>query len=155
MSTQTKLCKHCKSEINIEASRCPKCGGKNHVATKVGWKLITVIILVPLFIGIISSSSTNSSSNTQVSENSRRIESISFSKHIVEGILKSPSTATFSGIQAQELSNQKDIWIVSGYVDSQNSFGAMIRSSWMIKLDFREGKGGSVDSVVFNGKKVQ
>ncbi len=28
----------------------------------------------------------------------------------------------------------KDTWNVSGYVDAQNSFGAMIRSRWFVQM---------------------
>ena len=60
----------------------------------------------------------------------------------------------FVDVKAYELSDQKDVWAVNGYVDSQNSFGAMIRSQWEVQLDYRDGKGGAVKSVLFDGKKV-
>ncbi len=68
--------------------------------------------------------------------------------------MKAPSTAKFSNVKAYELSDQKDIWAVNGYVDSQNSFGAMIRSSWEVQLDYRDGKGGTVKSILLDGKKI-
>lgn len=42
--------------------------------------------------------------------------------------LKAPSTAEFSGQSAT--STGSDAWAVSGEVDAQNGFGAMVRSSW-------------------------
>lgn len=41
--------------------------------------------------------------------------------------LKSPSTADFSG---QVVNGGPSSWTISGNVDSQNSFGATVRSSW-------------------------
>lgn len=49
-------------------------------------------------------------------------------KSWVEDRLKAPSTADFSGVKTA-LSG--DRYTVTGSVDSQNSFGAMIRTSWI------------------------
>lgn len=59
----------------------------------------------------------------------------------VEARLKAPSTAKFPGcvfgayeheIRANE---QRTVWFVKGHVDSQNSFGAMLRTEWAVKLN--------------------
>ncbi|GAB3166596.1 hypothetical protein GCM10027059_25780 [Myceligenerans halotolerans] len=42
--------------------------------------------------------------------------------------LKSPSTADFS--EERESSTGTDSWTITGLVDAQNSFGAMIRAEW-------------------------
>lgn len=59
-------------------------------------------------------------------------------KEIVENNLKSPSTADFptllfshDDIRMQKL---KDVVVVQSYVDSQNSFGAMTRSEWIVEF---------------------
>ncbi len=85
----------------------------------------------------------------------RRITSIVFAQKVIRDTLKSPSTAKFSDVKAYELSNKKDVWAVNGYVDSQNGFGAMIRSIWEVQLDYSDGKGGIVSSILFDGKKIQ
>ncbi len=156
---KTKQCKHCKKEIDAMATRCPHCQGKNYVWT-TSKKVIAVclgIFLFMAFSGIFSSSSpsTTSESQGQTSTVSRKITSIAFAKSVIEGVLKSPSTAKFSSVEAYELSNEKDVWSVNGYVDSQNGFGAMLRNVWEVKLDYRDGKGGEIMSVMFDGKKVQ
>ena len=56
-------------------------------------------------------------------------------KLIAEGVvkqnLKSPSTAEFSGVGETEMrSNSPNNWTIIGHVDSQNGFGAMIRSQY-------------------------
>jgi len=56
--------------------------------------------------------------------------------------LKAPSTAKFQdvldfGVAPKKDHNGnaiKDVWEVSGYVDAQNSFGAMIRTKWYVQL---------------------
>ncbi len=153
-----KLCAHCKTEIDWFASRCPNCHGKMSVWT-AGNKMIAVALLPLVFYGIIFVASNQSSSggNTTVVNTSedRKILSIVFAKSVIEDILKAPSTAKFVDVRAYELSNQKDVWAINGYVDSQNSFGAVIRSQWEVQLDYRDGKGGTVKSVLFDGKKMQ
>jgi hypothetical protein len=51
--------------------------------------------------------------------------------------LKTPSTAKFASYEESEIIKQKDaedIYSVISYVDSQNSFGAMLRMRFLIKL---------------------
>jgi hypothetical protein len=52
--------------------------------------------------------------------------------------LKAPSTAVFPPYDAKGVSYQKGIddctYIVRGFVDAQNSFSAMIRSTWMVTV---------------------
>lgn len=151
MSMENKLCVNCKSEMNKGDSFCSKCGSKNYVWT-TGKKIL--LIAVVSIVGIIFIGSTDNSSSNDSAYN-RKISSIVFAENIIEGILKSPSTAKFVDVQAYELSEQKDIWTVNGYVDSQNSFGAMLRSSWEVQLDYRDGKGGTVKSVLFDGNRIK
>ena len=90
----------------------------------------------------------------QDSTKDRKIMSIVFAEKVIKDMLKSPSTAQFSDVAAYELSNKKDVWAVNGYVDSQNSYGAMLRNQWEVQLDYRDGAGGTVLSILFDGKKV-
>lgn len=52
---------------------------------------------------------------------------------MVQDKLKAPSTANFSGEGASGSGNS---WTVTGSVDSQNSFGAQIRSSYTCSLTY-------------------
>lgn len=151
-----KLCPHCKSEVDPKASRCPHCQGsiyqwtftKKFIAGGIG------LIILFMVIGSLSSSPSTPATTSNGIEN-REINSIGFAESLIEGSLKAPSTAKFSGVKAYELSDQKDVWVVNGYVDSQNGFGAMIRSSWEVQLDYRDGKGGEIKSILLDGKKIQ
>ncbi len=49
----------------------------------------------------------------------------------VEERLKAPSTAKFSNI---EVAKSGSTWVVTGYVDAQNSFGAMIRNRFRVEI---------------------
>lgn len=55
--------------------------------------------------------------------------------------LKSPSTAKFCKYTEMTATNLGgDRWKVTGYVDAQNSFGAVIRTNWTVTLTLT-GKG--------------
>lgn len=68
----------------------------------------------------------------------------------VKNILKSPSTAKFPDYTGWGFTQKnKDVYIVSGYVDAENSFGAATRSDFSFKI-----KKGSIVSFVFDGKEI-
>lgn len=54
-------------------------------------------------------------------------EAIDVCQEWVKGNLKAPASAEFSGV---ELKRTTPDWTVRGAVDSQNSFGAMLRNEW-------------------------
>ncbi|MEO9511610.1 MAG: hypothetical protein ABJN84_01650 [Flavobacteriaceae bacterium] len=57
----------------------------------------------------------------------------------VEQHLKAPSTAEFPALFKSSVNkNSSGIYSVSSYVYSQNSFGAMIRSSYVVELKQKE-----------------
>lgn len=82
-------------------------------------------------------------------EKKERIETnaVTASKITVQKSLKSPSTAKFpdSAFQAEEYKktlvkdgSDNQIWYIQSYVDSQNSFGAMVRAYWAVKIQMYE-----------------
>lgn len=57
-----------------------------------------------------------------------------FSQDVVEGRLKAPRTAKFP-FRDYSIRLQSDcVYVVSSYVDSQNGFGALIRTHWVVKI---------------------
>lgn len=52
----------------------------------------------------------------------------------VKSRLKAPSTAVFQSSMYANITNIGDKYTVSSYVDSQNSFGATLRSNFVVKL---------------------
>lgn len=55
-------------------------------------------------------------------------------KGLIERRLKAPSTAKFSPFLETEVTCDGDDCTVSGWVDSQNSFGAMLRSRYVCSI---------------------
>lgn len=53
-------------------------------------------------------------------------------------LLKSPSTAEFSNYGQEAIIQLNDsTWIVDGYVDSENGFGASVRSQFVCLVTYR------------------
>ena len=82
----------------------------------------------------------------------------SWAEESVKAILKSPSTAKFPGsflspYEGWSFSKDGNNFTVSSYVDSQNGFGATMRSKFTITYEWTEGT-GKVVSLIFDGKKV-
>ena len=66
---------------------------------------------------------------------SRRSDAYTYAKEAVKLQLKSPRSAKFGSYGQTDVSLHQDcIFSVKGYVDSQNGFGAMIRSQYEVKL---------------------
>ena len=69
----------------------------------------------------------------------------------IKEILTSPSTAEFSDRNEWAFSKNKHTLLVQGYVDSQNGFGAMIRSDFQFEIDRKTNK---IKSLIFDGKEL-
>lgn len=59
-----------------------------------------------------------------------------FSTEKVKTLLKAPSTAKFSAMHESKIKRKGAGFEVLGYVDAQNSFGAMVRQSWLCNIEF-------------------
>lgn len=136
------VCPYCRSEIKKEkeefynpetATEVQKLKVDNSNKGKSIAAIITVLLVVGLIIGFVSCciGSGTSSTPTTKSEQSLEIEAFVGSQMVVEDNLKSPSSAKFplytdSKVSVKKIAENK--YSVSAYVDSENSFGAMIRN---------------------------
>lgn len=66
----------------------------------------------------------------------------------IKTVLKSPSTAKFPSIKEWNFGKQNGVIIVQSYVDAQNSFGAMMRSEFQVKI-----KNNNIISLILDGKE--
>lgn len=69
-------------------------------------------------------------------------------EQFVEDRLKAPSTAEFSD---QSESNDGDVWTATGSVDSENSFGANLRSDYKCVVRYLADEDESYELVEFTG----
>lgn len=68
---------------------------------------------------------------------------------LVTNMLKSPSSAKFPGASEWNIWKESGIIIAQSYVDSQNGFGAMIRSDFQVKY-----QDGNVISLILDGQEL-
>lgn len=161
-----KLCPHCQSEVSPKASRCPHCQGKIYVWDLKKKALFVAIIAIFLGIGFVNDNTpTVEISPEQKIVQTKEKASSFFSKSYIKGILKSPSTAKFStSPSVTQDETDKNVFEISSHVDSQNGFGAMIRSSWSVKAQYIGGddensiwigENWKIKEVYFDGKRVK
>ena len=63
----------------------------------------------------------------------------------VEDQLKAPSSAKFSNKNETSISVHNNVWIVSGWVEAQNSFGATIRNKYTVQITFTNSDNYTID----------
>lgn len=155
-----KICPHCKTEIDWGASRCPHCHGKIYVWT-VSSKIVMTSLVFVMLIGLVqvnklpsSPSSTSTSPTASQPKGYSDIDVCVETQFLLKSFLKAPSTAKFpscSSFVINKLSDEQ--FKVNSYVDSQNSFGAMLRSNWSITYHYLEnGTKTQLDYVVIDGE---
>lgn len=143
--TQAKpsLCSFCKKEIEPGAIKCPHCQSDLR-----SWfsrhPLITILLIlfvgIPTFFVIISPSD---GKNPLDSKKEIVVERIT--RNLIKDNLKAPSTAEF-GYPATETKDGKT-FVVTQSVDSQNSFGAMLKSYYDVTIKYSgEDNASSIDN---------
>lgn len=91
------------------------------------FSIILGIVLIIIIIAIFSSDSKDSGSKIP-----DKTEAYITAKDYVKQELKAPATAEFSDYTCDE--GIDSTYFLNGVVDSQNSFGALLRSNWTVKL---------------------
>lgn len=166
---ETKICEHCKTSIPFEATKCPQCQSdlrswERRRPILAGVCVIAIIIFTFSMIEDVSTPH-QPISQEESFKNMKENALSSFGRSYIENILKSPSTAKFSYSPAvTQDPKDKNLFEVISHVDSENSFGAMIRSTWSIKAqyvgtdnrDFIEtGENWKIVEIYFDGKKIK
>ena len=102
-----------------------------------GGKIIFLIIMGAIAWYIFAPNSESSNTNNLKKVHSK-LEAYTMSQGFVKNKLKSPSTAEFTCDYEKNVTQISDsMFVVNGFVDSQNSFGAMLRSSYRCTLLFK------------------
>ncbi len=120
--------RHTTEEVGRHPDAAFTASGFRRLATAVGAAI--VIVCLPLF--YINAFYFAEAEPTQ----EQRFEEIA--KTAILNKLRSPSTAEFSDVSVRDVGNTR--WVVSGSVDAQNRFGAMVRGDFAVRLS----GGGSV-----------
>lgn len=157
----TKKCSQCLAEVSPQAKKCSHCGSKLPQPTSPIVKLLGVLMIVGVFSSIIISSIGGGSSTRSQSEQPTAYDyeqsAIAYAEPYILRSLKSPSTADFCRGTATDLGDNK--WNVSSCVDSQNSYGATLRSNWEAVMIYTGGDPDKIASwkpekITFDGKVI-
>lgn len=122
-------CPECKKEVSKKAKACPHCGFI--LKKKMGcfkWGLIIILAIIVLFVIEVSTQD-----KSKGKDNAGLVEAYRASENYMERQLKSPKTADFPGVltyknHVKKMENGQ--WIINSYVDSQNGFGAIVRTNF-------------------------
>ncbi len=82
-----------------------------------------------------------------------------YCKEIIDNILKAPSTAEYPGswlnpLDGWEMAKRNNLVTVKSYVDAQNSFGAMIRSEFIIQIQMQDDGSGRATYIQLNDEII-
>ncbi len=161
-----KKCPHCQKEVDIKATKCPYC--QSAISTWTSGKKLLLVLLIPVFVGMVMSFTDDSTTNTPAQMTAEDIayqkkhDFPKLAKMEVEAMLKAPATAKFNTSPTVTL--EDGVYSVDSWVDSENSYGANIRSYWSAKPHYiggdtqdEIGNGANwiIDEFIFDGKKIK
>ena len=151
-----KLCPKCRTEVDPKATKCPHCQSKIYIWT-TGSKIIGGLLGVFLLWMIILIGSGGSNTTTETKKVGHDNTEVCVEAQMqLKNYLKSPSTAEFPSCSTFSITkSENETYTVSSYVDSQNGFGAMIRSNWALKYHYLGENNISIDSVIMDGKTLK
>jgi len=130
-------CKECGESISNEAPICPKCGysfkeNKEQKSQAIGC-FIFIIGAIALWLWV--SSGNNEIINWQ-DRDSSAMATVQVERFVKEKLV-SPGSARFASIFSGDLAITRDgqIYTIKSHVDSQNRFGATIRTHFIARIE--------------------
>jgi hypothetical protein len=154
-----KKCPQCQMEISPLAKKCPHCQSKIKQPMSVIVKFFLIALGISIFAALVMGGDGTSQSATPDSSVYGTPQDFAWviAENQIEKLLKSPSTAEFCKPKVTDLGNNK--YVVASCVDSQNGFGAMLRSNWTVTLTYsgynvESQAGWKINMVVFDDKVV-
>ena len=122
----------------------------------VKWMFIIFIVGIIASVivgGFCSEVDDGKSISTTIGQNSSKIDNyghdqfdaIVVAEKTVKKQLKSPSSAKFCKISEYKITLTENTWTVTGYVDSDNSFDANIRSNFLVMFTFENSERYIID----------
>lgn len=127
------ICKECKKDVSSDAKTCPNCGfdlqKERNKSTNNKGCIGAVLFVFAVFLIVQLIPSSNASN--------KGMEAFIVSQDYVTPQLKTPAEAEFPTFSDSFVTISGNIYTVHSYVDSQNSFGANIRSNYncVLKLE--------------------
>lgn len=165
MSTTIKKCPKCQKEVDAKATKCPHCQSdlRSWIRQHPIGLLILVLIFVPIMMQVVAPSP--EISQEEQTANMMKSSAESFARSYVKSTLKAPSTAKFNNFASVKADpNDPNLITVISSVDSENSYGAMLNSSWSLTLRYTgdstkeaidNGENYKIVEFTFDGKKIK
>lgn len=168
MENKIKKCPHCQLEVDQKATKCPHCKSDMRDWAR-RHPLLTVflfVMIVPIFAGqLISETTTPPVANVDQIPSIKKANASYAAQAYVQGVpLKSPSTAKYNRPTVTQTSTNPNVFEAESYIDSQNGYGAMIRSYWTMTLRYNgadnkdaieSGNNWEITGFVFDGEKIK
>lgn len=155
-------------EVDAKASKCPHCQSdmRNWIRRHPIGSLLLVLIVLPIFVSqIIAEPTPEATPAQQIAQTKMQSARILAKSYVDKVPLKSPSTAKYHPPTTKVDPTNPNLFEVSSYLDSQNGFGAMIRTYWSMKLEYIGGEEtqGSVETdanwkvveFIWDGEKIK
>ena len=152
---ETKYCEHCGKEIDDKEVFCKHCGSKINEAknedknkeedykpntkTKSITSIVVTLVIFAIIVGVAFTCCGGGCGGDSKSdkEGHSEVEAWVAAKIEVEDNLKSPKTASFPWSYEEYVTKINDNdFKVRSYVDSENSFGATIRTNFSCTVEF-------------------
>jgi hypothetical protein len=138
---EKRVCSYCGKETLVNDRFCGYCGGmiipplRNAPQKVPAWAVIIILFAIVAGISYLGSCSPASKEDPMKEDNS--IMAWAMSHEFVNQRIKAPSTADYSSFENSKVYNEgNQKYTVDAYVDSQNSFGAKLRTYYRCQLDY-------------------
>lgn len=156
---ELKKCTHCKEDIPSDKKICPHCQAvqfsffNKHPLLVVCFCLIVFITCIYQFTDNSNTNNNSTQSSSVETPTHSDIEIGVEAQMQITRFLKSPSTAKFPlHPTIDKISEER--YKVSSYVDSQNGFGAMIRSTYTVDFTYLPEDKLKINQIIFDGKEI-
>lgn len=146
-------CPNCGDEVSTLVQMCPGCGrefdrheikelmtkqGKPNDKAQYGGYVVLALVGIVLYLVFAQFFGSDSSSSKRPKEDvGDALTAFVMSQEFVEEKLVAPGTAKFPYFDPSMATQvDKNTWIISSYVDSQNRFGALVRTKYRAKMQY-------------------
>ncbi|MEZ7496433.1 hypothetical protein QO206_13115 [Leeuwenhoekiella aequorea] len=136
-------CKECYQDVSTNAKTCPHCGNnlKNKGIGCTGTFIIGMILVIIVFSVFSPDSDSDTNDSSYTISHPDKFLAYNYAEDAVKKKLKAPSSADFPG--ASERASHVNYlgggeYQIISWVDSENSFGANIRTDFSITIYFTE-----------------
>lgn len=121
---------------------------KNNQPVTPGAAIFVCVVFFIIFLVFKCSCSETDQEIANRTEQNSEFTAYYNSQQCVKELLKSPSTAEFpSGSNQFVTKIDEDTYLINSYVDSQNSFGAMLRTNYVCQVTLNSDDTYTCDSV--------